>query len=73
MANVSSYTFDNMSRIGLDSCCIDQDTIQNTASCNYMTQNYFASNCSMKNQIDFRSLRKSRYLTLPSLKVTQQF
>jgi hypothetical protein len=52
MANVSSYTFDKMSRIGLDSCCIDQDTIQNVASCNYMTQNYFASNCSMKTQID---------------------
>jgi hypothetical protein len=52
MANVSSYTFDKMSRIGLDSCCIDQDTIQNVASCNYMTQNYFSSNCSMKKQID---------------------
>jgi len=52
MANVSSYTFDNMSRIGLDSCCIDQDTIQNVSACNYMTQNYFASDCSMKNPID---------------------
>jgi len=52
MANVSSYTFDNMSRIGLDNCNIDQDSIQNVASCNYMTQNFFASNCSMKTQID---------------------
>lgn len=51
MANVSSYTFDNMSRIGNDNCCIDQNTIQNVASCNYMTQNYFASDCSMKNPI----------------------
>jgi hypothetical protein len=49
MANVSSYTFDNMSRIGNDSCCIDQNTIQNVASCNYMTQNFFAADCSMKN------------------------
>ena len=49
MANVSSYTFDNMSRLGNDSCCIDQNTIQNVASCNYMTQNYFAADCSMKN------------------------
>ena len=24
MSNVSNYTFDNMSRIGLDPCCIDQ-------------------------------------------------
>jgi len=52
MASVSSYTFDNMSRIGNDSCCIDQNTIQNVASCNYMTQNYFASDCSMKNPIN---------------------
>jgi hypothetical protein len=51
MANVSSYTFDNMSRLGNDSCCIDQNTIQNVASCNYMTQNFFASDCSMKNPI----------------------
>lgn len=45
---VSNYTFDNMSRIGLDQCCLDQNTIQNVSSCNYMTQNYFASDCSMK-------------------------
>ena len=51
MANGSRYTLDNMSRIGNDSCCIDQSTIQNVASCNYMTQNYFASDCSMKNPI----------------------
>ena len=51
MANVSSYTFDNISRIGNDSCCISQTDIQNVASCNYMTQNYFASDCSMKNPI----------------------
>jgi hypothetical protein len=51
MANVSSYTFDNISRIGNDNCCIDQETIQNVASCNYMTQNFFASDCSMKNPI----------------------
>jgi hypothetical protein len=51
MANVSSYTFDNMSRLGNDSCCISQDDIQNVSSCNYMTQNYFASDCSMKNPI----------------------
>lgn len=51
MATYSGYTFDNMSRIGLDSCCIDQSTIQDVAACNYMTQNYFASDCSMKNPI----------------------
>uniref|UniRef100_A0A6C0EQ43 Uncharacterized protein n=1 Tax=viral metagenome TaxID=1070528 RepID=A0A6C0EQ43_9ZZZZ len=51
MANFSSYTFDNMSRIGLDECSKSQTDIQNVESCNYMTQNYFASDCSMKNPI----------------------
>jgi len=52
MATYSGYTFDNMSRIGLDECCVSQDTIQNAAACNYMTQNYFASDCTMKRPID---------------------
>jgi hypothetical protein len=52
MATYSGYTFENMSRIGLDSCCVDQDTIQDIASCNYMTTNYFATDCSMKKPID---------------------
>jgi len=52
MATYTGYTFSNMSRIGLDSCCVDQETIQDVASCNYMTQNFFASDCSMKKPID---------------------
>ena len=51
MANVSGYTFDNMSRIGLDQCNLSQTDIQNVASCNYVTQNFFAADCSMKNPI----------------------
>lgn len=43
--------FDNMSRIGLDDCNKSQTDIQNVAACNYTTQNYFASDCSMKNPI----------------------
>ena len=27
MANVYGYTFDNMSRIGMDSCCQSQDDL----------------------------------------------
>jgi len=50
--NYSSYTFDAMSRIGLDSCNLDQNTIQNIASCNYMVQNYYSSDCTMKNPIN---------------------
>jgi hypothetical protein len=52
MATYSGYTFSNMSRIGIDDCCVSQDQIQDMAACNYMTQNYFASDCSMKKPID---------------------
>ena len=51
MATYSGYTFNNLSRIGLDNCCVSQDTIQDVAACNYMTQNYFANECSMKNPL----------------------
>jgi hypothetical protein len=47
MAYVSDYTFNNMSRIGNDGCCVDQNSIQNSASCSYLLQNYFANDCSM--------------------------
>ena len=48
MANVYSYTFFNPERIGLDQCCQSQNDIQNVEACSYMTQNYFASDCTMK-------------------------
>jgi hypothetical protein len=51
MATYSGYTFNNLSRIGLDDCNVSQTDIQNVASCNYSTQNYFASDCSMRNPI----------------------
>lgn len=52
MATYSGYTFNNLSRIGLDDCNLSQTDIQNISSCNYMTQNYFASDCSMRKPID---------------------
>ena len=51
MAFVTNYTFDNMSRIGNDTCTQDQNTIQNISACNYSLQNYFANDCSMKQPI----------------------
>ena len=47
----SNYVFDNMSRIGNDSCCVDQNTIQSLEACNYTLENYFTADCSMKNPI----------------------
>jgi hypothetical protein len=52
MANVYSYTFDTPSRIVLDQCNLSQTDIQNVASCNYRTQNFFAADCSMKTPIE---------------------
>lgn len=49
MAYVSDFTFNGMSRIGNDGCCIDQNTIQNASSASYLLQNFFLSDCSMKN------------------------
>jgi hypothetical protein len=51
MASIYDYTFNNMSRIGLDNCNKSQTDIQNVSSCNYSTQNYFASDCTMKTPI----------------------
>ena len=51
MSYISNFTFDNISRIGSDNCNIDQNSIQNTQAANYLLQNYFASDCSMKNPI----------------------
>ena len=47
MAYVSDFTFNNLSRIGNDECCLDQNSIQNSSACNYTLQNYFAKDCSM--------------------------
>ena len=48
MATYSGYTFNNLSRLGLDDCNVTQTDMQNVAECNYMTQNFFASDCTMK-------------------------
>jgi hypothetical protein len=49
MANVADYTFNNMSRLGNDGCCLDINSIENSQACSYLLQNYFVKDCSMKN------------------------
>ena len=51
MAYVSDFTFNNMARIGNDGCCIDQNSIQNAASCSYTLQNYFSNDFVVNNFI----------------------
>jgi hypothetical protein len=48
MSFVTNYNFDNLSRIGNEFCYQEQTTIQNVNTCNYLLQNYFADDCSMK-------------------------
>lgn len=50
--SVFPYTFDNLSRIGNDSCSLDQRNIQNYAASNYQVEN-FSPFCPMTNAIDF--------------------
>jgi hypothetical protein len=46
--SIYSYTFFNPNRIGLDKCSQSQEDIQNVEFCNYMTQNYFQTDCTLK-------------------------
>ena len=52
-AFVKDYSFDNLSRIGEDSCSLGQRSIQNAESSSYMLQNFFSNDCSMKRPIEF--------------------
>jgi hypothetical protein len=47
MAHTTDFTFYNLSRFSQDSCYLDQNSIQNTQTCNYTLQNYFAQDCLM--------------------------
>jgi hypothetical protein len=51
MSYIADYTFNNLSRISDDSCCIDQNSIQNSLACNWTLQNYFAKDCTMKSAL----------------------
>jgi hypothetical protein len=47
MAHVSDFAFNNISRIGDDSCSQDINSIENSQACSYLLQNYFAQDCTM--------------------------
>lgn len=48
----SSYVFDNLSRIGMDNCYMQQKDIENTNYSTYMLQNYFLKDCKMTKPIE---------------------
>ena len=53
MSYVTSYTFDNLSRIGNDSCDMSQRNVQNLNAANYALNNFFSSDCQMERPIQF--------------------
>lgn len=53
MANVSDYTFNNMSRIGLDRTTMNENDVQNVKSGNYNLTNYNTTDCEMTNVKNF--------------------
>jgi len=48
MSYSSDYSFNDLTRLGDDHCTIDQNSIQNVNTCNYLLQNYYTKDCSMK-------------------------
>lgn len=48
MSNVSSFLFEKLTRLGDDNTSQDQNSIQNLNSSNYMLQNHFDRDCTMK-------------------------
>lgn len=52
MSTSHDYNFNNLSRIGNDNCATSQRNIQNVEAGNYMLENYFSSDCNMKNGIN---------------------
>lgn len=48
MANVSDYMFNNLTRIGNDTCDQSEENLQNIRQANYMLTNYYSTDCMMK-------------------------
>ena len=53
MTSVHNYTFNQLNRLGDDTCGITQRDVENNAQGSYMTTNYFLKWCGMKQPISF--------------------
>ena len=63
---MTNYTFDNLTGINDDSCTQDQYSIQNVNACNYLLQNYFAADCSMRQPISLATTQPGVFFNGPS-------
>ena len=57
--SVMDYTFNNLTRLGDDSCDKTQRSVQNTTQANYTLSNYRSTDCSMSEPISFATSQPS--------------
>lgn len=63
MANYNrDFTFDQLSRIGDDSCSKSQNDMQNVSQSNYMLNNFFSQDSTLKRPIDFATSQPNIFL-----------
>ena len=61
MASVYNYNFDNLTRIGDDTCGITAREAQNNAMGSYTTTNYFLNDCGMRKPIAFATQQPNMF------------
>ena len=61
MASVYNYNFDNLTRIGDDTCGITAREAQNNEMGSYTTTNFFLKECGMKKPIAFATQQPSMF------------
>ena len=62
MANVYNYTFDNLTRLGDDTCYLSERNKQNISYANYNLTNYFNQNCGLQKPLDFSTRQPNIFI-----------
>ena len=62
--SVMDYTFNNLTRLGDDSCDKSQRSIQNTSQANYTLTNFRSTDCSMSEPISFATSQPSVFYNI---------
>lgn len=62
MANVYNYTFDNLTRLGDDTCYLSERNKQNINYANYNMTNYFNQNCGLQKPLDISTRQPNIFI-----------
>jgi hypothetical protein len=65
MSSVHKYTFDNLTRLGTDSCSLTQDNVMNVSHGNYMLTNFDTADCTMYQPIKFATAQPNVFFKGP--------